>query len=58
MINRTIGFVGGGRITGVILDGLTRAGALPAAIIVLWMTAGVVMLNTKEPKTGSTETCR
>ena len=34
MINRTVGFIGGGRITGVILDGLKRAGALPAAIVV------------------------
>ena len=42
MINRTIGFVGGGRITGVILDGLTRAGALPAAIIVSDPAAAVL----------------
>lgn len=34
MTNKTVGFVGGGRITGIILDGLKRCGAMPSAIVV------------------------
>src|SRR5512137_1528311 len=34
MINRTIGFIGGGRITRIILSGLRRAGQLPDTVVV------------------------
>jgi pyrroline-5-carboxylate reductase len=34
MTNKTIGFIGGGRITRIFLEGWRRAGALPAKIVV------------------------
>lgn len=34
MINKTIGFIGGGRITRILLGGLTRAGKMPENIVV------------------------
>ena len=55
MINRTVGFIGGGRITGVILDGLKRVGALPAAIVVS-DPAAAVLAKLKERHAGITVT--
>ena len=34
MTNRTIGFVGGGRVARIFLEGWKRGGALPAKIVV------------------------
>lgn len=34
MLNKTIGFIGGGRITRIILTGLKRAGKMPSSVIV------------------------
>lgn len=34
MSNKRVGFVGGGRITRIFLEGWTRAKALPASIVV------------------------
>ncbi len=51
MIHRTVGFIGGGRITRVILDGLKRAAALPAAIVVS-DPASAVLAKLKERHSG------
>jgi len=34
MVHKTLGFVGGGRITRILLEGLTRSGALPSGVVV------------------------
>ncbi len=51
MTSKTVGFVGGGRITGIILDGLKRGCALPATIVVSDPAAAVLgKLNERHPE--------
>ncbi|MFI5379576.1 MAG: pyrroline-5-carboxylate reductase family protein [Tepidisphaerales bacterium] len=55
MANETVGFVGGGRITGIILDGLRRGGAVPATVVVS-DPAAAVLGKLKERHPGITAT--
>lgn len=55
MSNRTVGFIGGGRITRIFLEGWTRAEKLPASVTVSDANAeALARLNARFPAIGTT----
>lgn len=59
MSDKTIGFIGGGRVTRILLEGWTRANALPANILVSDCNAeSVAKLAARFPSIPTTADCR